>query len=528
MNESNIFQNDFLRIFIGNDGVYAETFRKGFPMDQLPSILSQHPEIGVTSLSALRNSINAAPVSPVIFGELRERISIEVSPNNTSATATFNLPDSELNIDKRPLLIKELYTVLEQKGIIYGKNTDKLNGELNSGVPYLVAQGAAPVEGTDAVVSMYQLQESKPEVRDDGRVDFYELKLINRVKVGDWLGERIEATDGIPGKSVKGDEIKPIKGKTIQLQYDKNSVQEVYNNGKTTLFSRFNGAVSYANGKISVSNHLEISGDVGLSTGNIKFDGYLTVKGSICDGFSVEATKDIEINSALGLGSIKSVVSTGGSIYIKGGISSKSRVEIKAARNVFIKFVDNAKIYCGGIAHIGYYSLNSEITSKELILDASNGQIIGGCVKAEIRVSSPIIGSEIERKTIIEVVGFNRQAMIEALEDLLHKMSQMKTEQQKLKAYLSSADTALMNQFQKKEYNDASERLYLIRDDIKNLEDERKNIAEYLKTHGEGEIAAAKKIHPNCTLILKGVTNDITSAAPAVTYYFQDGEVKQL
>jgi len=35
-------------------------------------------------------------------------------------------------------------------------------------------------------------------------VDHYELNLINKVKTGDWLGERIDPTPGTAGKSVKG------------------------------------------------------------------------------------------------------------------------------------------------------------------------------------------------------------------------------------------------------------------------------------------------------------------------------------
>lgn len=528
MSASNVFQNEFLRIYISGESVYIETFKKGFPLDQLSSILLQHPEIGITSFSILRNSINSAPVPPAAFGELKERITLELSPDNLTATAAFNLSKEELDISSRYRLINELHGLLAQNGVIFGITDDNVMGELQGGTPYIVAEGFQPVDGTDAVIRMYQLQDTKPEVREDGRVDYYELKLINRVSVGDWLGERIEATDGIPGKSVKGEPVKPAKGKSLQLAYDRNSVQEIYNNGKTILYSRFNGAVSYSSGKISVSNHLEISGDVGLSTGNIKFDGYLTVKGSVGDGFSVEATKDIEINSPLGLGSIRSIISTGGSIYIKGGISPKGKAEIRAAKNVFIKFVDNANITCGGIAHIGYYSLNSSIQAMEVVLDASNGQIIGGYIKADIRISSPIIGSDIERKTVVEVTGFNRQAMIETLEGLFHKISGLKTEQQKLKQLISSADTSQMNQFQRKEYNDANERIYFIREDIKNLENERKNIAGYLKAHGEGEITAAKVIYPNSTLIIKGQIIEIMAATPAATYYSSDGAVKQL
>jgi len=47
---------------------------------------------------------------------------------------------------------------------------------------------------------MYELEEPRPEIREDGKANYYELKLINKVKAGDWLGERIDATEGFPGK----------------------------------------------------------------------------------------------------------------------------------------------------------------------------------------------------------------------------------------------------------------------------------------------------------------------------------------
>ena len=528
MGESVIYSDEFLRIFITADGVYIESFKKGLPMDQLSSILAQHPEIGVTSVSSLRNAIVLAPREPEKFAELKERITVEISENELTATILFNLSKEALDVRNREVLVKEAIAVLNIKGVVFGIKKELFRDVLLPGKEYVVAEGVPPIHGTDATVNMYQLQEAKPEVREDGSVDFYELKLINRVKAGDWLGERIEATEGYPGQTVKGILIKPMKGRQIQLNYDRNSVQEVFDNKKTTLYARTNGAVSYTNGRIGVSNHLEIQGDVGLSTGNIKFDGYLTVKGTICDGFSIEATKDIEINGELGLGSIKNIISTGGSIYIKGGISPKSRAEIKAAKNVFIKFVDNVNIISGGAAHIGYYILNSNITSKEVILDSSSGQIIGGNIKAEIKVVAPIIGSEIERKTIVEVTGFGRTEMLQSLDGIFRKISDLKSEQQRLKAVVANFDNKQATPFQRKEYNDSNDRLYAIREEIISLEGDRRSIAGYLKTHGEGEIIAAKKIHPNCTLILNKNSIDVNSLLPASTFFIQDGAVKQI
>lgn len=524
-----IYSDDYLKIYNMPDGIYIETYKKGFPLDQLNNIFSSHPEIGVTSYNTLRNAINSAPSKPQKFAEQKERIAVELSHDDLAAFVTFNLSKEELDISHREVLSKEILDALNEKGVIFGIKSELFTGDLQSGKQYLAAEGVPAVNGTDSIIKMYDLQDLSPEVREDGKVDFYELKLINRVKVDDWLGERIEATEGTAGKSVKGTLLKPIKGKTDPLLYDKNTVKEIFSSGKTTLLSRINGAVCYTNGIIGVSNHLEIKGDVDLSTGNIKFDGYLTIKGTVMDGFSIEATKDIEISGDLGLGNVKSISSTCGSIFIKGGIASKGRAEIYAARNVYAKFVDNVAIYSGGATHIGYYCKNSLINAKEVILDSSNGKIIGGHIKAEVKVMAPIIGSEIEKKTVIEVMGFNRQEYVEKLEMLLQRVNELRSEQQSLKVLISGfKENSQMDSYKRKQYSDALERIFFIKEEIRNLEEDRKNITAYLKTRGEGEISVSKKIYPNCTLIINSRSVEISSQTPSTTYFLADGIIKQI
>ncbi|HEX2946522.1 MAG TPA: FapA family protein [Clostridia bacterium] len=515
-----IYKDEYLAIAAENSDILVESYKKGFPMDKVSSILVSHPEIAITSLSVLRSSIMSAPAKSQKIGELKERLHLEVTPAGLTATITFNVPQDDLNFPDK--LKPEILKILEQNGIIYGISLDFLRKELKPGVPYTVAQGLPAEDGTDARITMYELREARPEIRKDGKVDYYEMQLINRVKPGDWLGERLEATDGTRGKTVRGEEIKPVKGKTAALNYDRNSVAEVSTEGKTTLYSRLSGAVNYTGGRISVSNHLEINGDVGVSTGNIKFDGYLTVKGTILDGFYVEATRDIEINSDLGLGKIKGLVSTNGSIYIKGGISARERVEVRAAKNVFVKFADNALIVCGETAHIGYYSLNCDICAKDVIYDSSNGQVIGGYIKSEIHVTVPICGSDMERKTTIEVTGFNRQALVTRLDEVFHEIGIKKAEQQKLKQ--SGTDSGNGG----KDPENVSDKIYLMKEEIKSLEEERKYIAGYLKAKGDGEIAITRHLFPNCAIILGGSSAEYPSDTVAATFYLKDGEIRQI
>ena len=60
-------------------------------------------------------------------------------------------------------------------------------------------------------------------MKSDNNVDHYELNLINRVKAGDWLGERIDPKPGKDGKSVRGETVPHKTGRVLPILYDKNS-----------------------------------------------------------------------------------------------------------------------------------------------------------------------------------------------------------------------------------------------------------------------------------------------------------------
>jgi len=524
-----IYSDEFFKLFIQQDGVYLETYVRGFPLEKLTSILSSHPELDITNFMAIKSALNNAPKPAEKVGNIKERISFDILDGDLKALMKYNISAEELDLKNRENLIKETVAILNEKGIVFGIKKEIFKENLISGKSYVIAEGLPPVNGIDCIIKMYELQESKPEIDEDGNVDFYDLKLINRVNKGDWLGERIEATDGVAGKSIRGANINPVKGKSFPLNFDKNTVQESVESNKTVLYARAAGAVSYLDGRIIVSNHLEIQGDVDFRTGNIKFDGFVTIRGTIADGFQVDATGDVEVNGSLGLGHIKGINSTHGSIFIKGGIASKGSSIIKAAKHVFTKFVDNTNIVCGGTAHIGYYCINSDITAADVIIDSANGQIIGGNITADIKVLSPIIGSEFEKKTTVIIKGFSREKCKEDLDHAFHNISELKNEQQKVKQLISSLEgQGQMNPFQRKEYNECFDRIIAIKQKIKDLEEKRKDILGYLKAKGDGEICVTKKLYPNCVLIIKKNRIETTSITLAASFYEQDGVLKQV
>ncbi len=259
-----IYTNEHLKIMDLPDGIYIETLRKGFPLYELNSIIKSHPEIDITDFNQLKAAINNAPHPMVKIGNHKDRISIDIANSDLKALITFNLPDEELALSNRQNLIKETLVNLKEKGIIFGITKELFIEDIKAGKPYIIAEGTPPISGNDAIIRMYEPEEARPVIGEGGKADYYELNLINKVRAREWLGERVEPTPGIPGNSVKGEPIKPLDGKTIPLLYDKNTVLEVSENGKTTLYARMDGAVSYIDGKVSVSNHLEIDGTIVL------------------------------------------------------------------------------------------------------------------------------------------------------------------------------------------------------------------------------------------------------------------------
>ncbi|HEX9060134.1 MAG TPA: FapA family protein [Clostridia bacterium] len=524
-----LFKSEHVLITQEADGFYIESFQKGMTIDQFNKIMACHAEIKITNFMAIKNSILLAPRPSTKFGELKDRITVDVSSDGLKAYITLAVMENEFEGDRLLSLVDEIQSKLSAMGIVFGIKKEVLINNLVNNKQILIAEGIAPVNGEDSIIRLYDFKEPKPEIKEDGNADHYELNLINKVVSGEWLGERLDPTGGIPGKSVMGNTIMPLPGKMYPILYDKNSVKEVYENGKSTLYALKSGAVAMTGGLIGISNHLQISGDVDFSTGNVDFNGFLTVNGTIADNFSVTANKDVEILGDYGVGSIKEIISREGRIYIKGGIAGKNRSTIKSRMDIYTKFVSDANIVCEGSVHIGFYCLNSTITAKEVILDSPNGQIIGGNIRAEIRVIASVLGSSSEKRTVISITGFNRSLLREKLEKLIPKIEEIKNSIAKVKQTISSySDSNDLTREQKALYMDTLDTYSHLGINLKELEYERRTLTGYLMARGEGEISILRKAYPNTVIEIKSVIKEIDKILLSTTFYFKDGEVKEL
>ena len=106
MSISTVYQDEYIHIFIDNGTVSVQTFKPGFPVNKLIGIISAHPEINITNINGLIKAINSSSCETIVFGELKERIVVEVTGDGLKATVTFNIPAEELDAGNRSKLVE--------------------------------------------------------------------------------------------------------------------------------------------------------------------------------------------------------------------------------------------------------------------------------------------------------------------------------------------------------------------------------------------------------------------------------------
>lgn len=511
----------------GGEKVLISINEPGYEISKFDrDILKKYPRIKVTNFIMLRDAIRDTMIQPVEIGVLRPKIEVVISADKMEAQVRINVTDAEFEATKDKLEV-ELIQALKENGVTNGICYDVIKGDLKPRENIVIARGIPPKNGENAKIKYIDLSNRKPVVRQDGKVDYYELNLIQQVEKGNWVGEKRPATPGEAGKTVTDQILPPKPGKDQLLRYDSNTISENMEDGQIVLRALIDGAVSFENGKIKILNHLIIDGDVDYDTGNITFNGYVTINGIVCDGFSVKAEKDISIHGNIGIGAAKEIVSIHGDIYIKGGISGKGRAILKAGKNVFVKYINDCTVIAGQDINIGLYAMDADLHAQSIIVNSSKGKIIGGSLNAQSKVSAYTIGNISERRTFVNVKGFNRPAIKKELDELLLQYKEHLIELEKNRRQMKIYENKLkMNQ--KKVHGREYEAYKKIDADllakISTLEEKRKALMDVLSSRGEGEVNIFKKAYPQTFLEIKNIQKRISKVTQG-TYFAMDNEL---
>lgn len=200
---------------------------------------------------------------------------------------------------------------------------------------FLFAEGISPKPGRNSRITyLVKRGEGAGKVDDQGNIDFRERDLYQEVEAETAIMEVELPTRGEAGYDIYGNKIDAPDG-TVENHYKPGEgVRMADEPGKHVYYATTKGVVIWGTGEVSVKQLLEINSDVDYSTGNLRYDGAITVHGSVKDGFKVLATGDVVIDGYVEKGALV----TGENVIVKQGTYG----EVFARNTARISFAENA------------------------------------------------------------------------------------------------------------------------------------------------------------------------------------------
>lgn len=519
-----VFMNDFFEITEKDGKVFVTTTKSGFPIKNLDAILRNFPRIKLTNFAVLKKALSKVSATPVEVGKWLSSLEIEVSRDKMSASLFIYETLDFIRMNQEDLK-QQINKALEENHIVYGFLPIHIEN-IVPGKALLVAQGTPPVKGNDAKITYLQKPERKPVIREDGKADYYDLNFIFEIKEGSWLGEKILPEPGIEGKNVYGEPIPTTPGRDVPLKYDHKSAYEVEEDGKIVLRSRIGGVLENSKGMLSVNHHLPISGNVGVETGNLDFDGSISVRGTIQHGFSVIAKGDISIEGSEGVSGASLIKSIDGDIYIRGGIFGLGETRVEAGGSIFVKHVNEANLYAGEDINIGFYAIGSNLKAHSILVDGRRGKIIGGTAIAKSQIVTAISGNRLERRTELIINSVNKQELYAIIQDKATHLKVLQEEIEPLEEQVNRLKPIVerLNKQQIAAFEQAKQNLNEYKEEAMAIDQEIKVMMNDLRNVGKEEIQVSKEAYPG-TYIQIGKKSTILSKVTNGTFLLEFGEL---
>lgn len=261
----------------------------------------------------------------------------------------------------------------------------------------IVAKGQPLTAGKDAEIVYYfdKNNEARPELKEDGNVDFFKLNTLHNCLKGQVLAEMIPEERGQNGIDVFGKVSPAREVKKAKFSFGRNL--EISPDGRQ-LISMVDGHVSLVDDKVFVSDVYSVE-DVSTATGNIDYQGDVEVKGNVCENFSVKTRGNVFVQGVVEGATIEA----GGNIVIARGMHGQNKGKLKAGGNVIAKFISAAQVETGGYVEAEQI-LNAKVNAgTSVFAETGKGLITGGKVTAKSSVNVKNAGSPMGTATIIEV-----------------------------------------------------------------------------------------------------------------------------
>lgn len=367
----------------------------------------------------------ATTKSPIVvpLGERRDgRCMVKVSRDRMSATLSLTPPQGG-----NALTLEQVRAALTEKGVSAGIWEDALAAAVTAGqadeLEVAVGKKAVPGTHTQFEPLVAQTSDRHPHVDEHDMTDFRDLGDLVVVKAGTPLMRRIPPTAGEPGFDVAGTVITPKPGTSWPFAPGLKGVEFDPADHDLLLASVTGQPVMVSRG-VKVDPNMVLP-QVDISTGNVKFDGVVNVKGDVRDGMKITTTGDVFVGGSVEAAEIEA----GGNVVIKGGVIGHSdyagdstanswfSAKVHAKGSISARYAENANLEADVDVMLDDYAMHSEITALNHVVvgkpGSRKGRCMGGHTKAAIAIRVAESGSEAGMTTVLQA-GFNPR-MEEAL-----------------------------------------------------------------------------------------------------------------
>ena len=356
------------------------------------------------------------------------KIRINISRDKMSAHIAIETPAPGQAVERGDIM-----AAIEEKKItngIIGAEIDRIVKEQDYDCSILIAQGKPAVSGKDGYIEyLFDLNdEMAPKVLADGKVDYYDMNIIQGIHKNEALCRLHPATLGVDGYSVMGATLHARNGRPAQLPRGRNTQQNSVGN---ELLSTIDGQIKRNGKNIDVIQEFEVKKNVDFSTGNIIFPGSVTVRGNVLSGFEVQSGGDVTIYGLVE----KAKITAFGNIILHGGMTGQGVGILRAGGDIFAKYVENSQITASGkiTAECIMHSTVRAGVCIELI--GRKGLLVGGSAKARKYLKAVTIGSQFATLTEVEVGSDPKQN--DRLKDIKAEILSLEAEQKKIEQALT-------------------------------------------------------------------------------------------
>ena len=387
-------------------------------------------------------------------------------------------------------------------------------------IPFEVASAILPVDGKDAYL-LYNFETDvkrlKAKVSETGQINYKELNQIQNVIAEQPLATKMQPERGRGGKTIFGRYLEAKNGKDIQIQLGENVH---FDRDGVTIKASIDGEVMLVNCKITVEP-IKILDAVNVKTGDIKFVGTVVIKGSVEEGYKVEAT-NIEVNGIVD----KSVLEATGNIIVRQGVFGKGEGFIKAGKSLWAKFINDTTVEVEENVIVSDSIVNSNITAmKNIVLRGKKAQIIGGHLLATEEICARKVGSPGGGTETILEVGIDPRAKKRLLE--LQK-NQTDSTRDYENNELDIQNLEQQKKLRKKLPQEKEEKLAALKNKNKQIGEELQemtNEIDKIQAHlrelkAVGKVKVEETVYAGVKIYVRDVLDEVKMDTKHVTFYY--------